>query len=147
MIVDSALLGPLTVAEDEVLRFRKGLFGLPDCRSFVLLPADREGLYWLQSVDHAELAFLLADPFEFFDGYSAEVTPADLQELGAGDASEVAVLAIVTLPESRDGKPTANLQGPLAMNLGGRSGKQLALQDERFGTRCAFDLLRPSPGR
>jgi flagellar assembly factor FliW len=141
MIVSSDILGPLEVPAEEILRFPTGLFGLPESRSFVLLPAVRKGMYWLQSAEHSALAFVLVDPFVFFDSYSAEVTPADLMELKATDPSEVAVLAIVTLPNSREEQPTANLQGPLALNLRAGLGKQLAMQDKDFGYRCPFDLL------
>jgi len=142
MIVESSILGPLTIAEEEILRFPSGLFGLPDSRSFVLLPAEREGLYWLQSVEHAALAFVLVDPFLAFEGYSLELSPADLAELdGADDPAGIAILAIVTLPRTRDEQPTANLQGPVALNLAARTGKQVAIQDGDFGIRCPFDLL------
>lgn len=141
MIVQSEVLGPLTVEPDAVTRFPTGLVGLPDCREFVLIPAHREGLFWLQSVEHGELAFVLVDPFLFFPGYEAELSATDLEELQATDGPEVAVLAIVTLPASRDEQPTANLQGPLALNLEARIAKQLVLETpEKFGVRVAFDL-------
>lgn len=147
MIVHSDILGPLTISEEEILRFPAGLYGLPDCRSFVLLPAEREGLYWLQSVEHGPLAFVLADPFLFFPGYSAELSAAELAELKADEASQVAILAIVTLPPSREEHPTANLQGPLALNLAAGIGKQLALQESELGVRHPLDLRRAEGAR
>lgn len=141
MMLQSELLGPLSVPEDAVIAFPAGLFGFPDCRGFALLPANREGMFWLQSVEHPALAFVLIDPFPLFPDYAAEVGPSDMAELGAGDGSEVAVLAIVTLPASRSEQPTANLQGPIALSLKSRLGKQLALQDPDWGVRCPFDLV------
>lgn len=143
MIVQSVILGPLAVPEESVIRFPTGLFGLGECREFAFLPAHREGLYWLQSVEHADLAFVLVDPFPHFPGYGADIGAADLIDLGGVEGSEVAILAIVTLPETREGKPTANLQGPLALSLKSRLGKQIALEDPSLGVRCPFDLLRP----
>ena len=140
VIVPSDILGDLTVAEDEIIRFRSGLVGLPECRSFVLLRTERPDSFWLQSVDHSALAFLLVDPFVFFDGYSVEVGPAEMTELGAGEDSDIVLLSIVTLPASRGGDPTANLQGPLAINLDARCGKQMVVEGEEFGVRHAFKL-------
>lgn len=140
MNLESTVLGPLTVPDEAVIRFASGLFGFADCHAFALLPANREGTYWLQSVDHAELAFVLIDPFRFFPDYSAEIGPADVADLEAEDGSEVAILAIVTLPGSRTDLPTANLQGPVAMSLRTRRGKQIALQNPTHGVRCPFDL-------
>lgn len=142
MIVQSEILGPLTVADEAVIRFPTGLFGFPECRQFALVPANREGMFWLQSVEHPKLSFVLIDPFLYFSDYSAEIGAADLGDLDTSDGSEVAILAIVTLPSTRADRPTANLQGPLALSLKSRLGKQLALQDLTHGVRCPFDLVR-----
>ena len=142
MIVHSNILGPLEIPDEEIVRFPTGLIGLPEHRSFAFLPAEREGLYWLQSVEQSAIAFVLVDPFLYFPGYEVDIEPAEVTDLGTADPSEVAILAIVTLPRSRAEQPTANLQGPLALSLKSRLGKQLALQDPNFGVRCQLDLLR-----
>jgi flagellar assembly factor FliW len=140
--VRSDLLGELQVASDEVLEFPRGLFGLPECRRFVLVHTDRPGVYWLQSLEHGTLAFLLVDPFLFFEGYVVDLGEADRAELQVSEPADAAILAITTLPRSRDEQPTANLQGPLVLNLRGGTGKQLAVENPRFGVRCPFDLTR-----
>jgi len=144
MLVHSDLLGDLQVAAEEVIDFPNGLFGFPECRRFVLLPADREGVYWLQSLEHGTLAFLLVDPFLYFEAFSVELGAAERQELDVADPSDAAILAIATLPRSREEQPTANLQGPLALNLRTGLGRQLALENPAYGVRCPFDLLRRS---
>jgi flagellar assembly factor FliW len=143
LTVQSQILGTLHVAEEQIFNFPAGIFGFPDARSFAFLPAEREGFYWLQCVQDPPLAFILVDPFVFFDGYAVDVGAADLADLQVAGASEVAIFAIVTLPASPGGSPTANLQGPVALNLPSRRGKQLALQDGKFGVRCRFDPARP----
>lgn len=140
MQLASDLLGSLDVSDRELIRFPNGLFGFPECREFALVPAAREGLYWLQSSDYSALTFLLVDPFLAFRGYSVDLPPNDLTELGAGEASDVAILAIVTLPAARTEQPTANLQGPLAINLTARQAKQMAIGESEWGVRCAFDI-------
>ena len=138
--VRSELLGHLAVAEESIFTFPEGMFGFPECRHFVLVPAGREGLYWLQSSEHATLVFLLADPFLFFRGYAVELGAGDRADLGVADAAEVAVLAIVTLPQRRTEMPTANLQGPVALNFRARLGRQLALGESEWGVRSQLDL-------
>lgn len=138
--VRSDLLGELTVPPEQVVAFPQGLFGFPECRDFALVPAERDALFWLQSTEHPTLAFLLADPFEFFAGYGVDVPPADLADLRAKEAADVALLAIVTLPGARGAKPTANLQGPVAINLKSRLGRQLAIEKSEFGVRCEFEI-------
>ena len=81
MIVESELLGEVSVEQDELITFPTGLLGFPACREFVLIPSEREGLYWLQSAEPSPLAFLLVDPF------LARVmrdTPADVISLKLG---------------------------------------------------------------
>ena len=140
VIVDSKLFGSLTVSEDELFQFPNGLYGFPECRTFVMLAAERDGFYWLQSADHSALAFMLVDPFLFFDGYTVELGNTDRAELEIDEPSDAAILAIVTLPRGPGEPPTANLQGPLALNTRDKRGKQIALQDTEFGVRCELDL-------
>ena len=56
-----------------------------------------------------------------------------IREHGWHVLGELAVLAIVTLPASRTGTPTANLHAPLVLNLASRLGRQLVLQTDRWG--------------
>ena len=142
VIVDSQLLGPLTVSENEIFFFPSGLFGFPECRSFVMVPAERTGFYWLQSVEHSALAFMLVDPFLFFEGYAVDLGFSERADLVVENADDAAVLAIVTLPRSASEPATVNLQGPIALNLHARRGKQLVLQDNEYGVRCALDLSK-----
>jgi flagellar assembly factor FliW len=139
MTVASDLLGPLTVDANAVIQFSKGLLGFPECRSFVLLPSEREHLYWLQSVDYAALAFLMIDPFVFFEGYTIDLTSTELGRV-ALSPDQVTVLSMVTLPRQREGRPTANLQGPIVINHGSGDASQVVLSDGKYGIREAFDL-------
>src|SRR5690606_33901735 len=95
-----------------------------------------------EATEHERLAFLLVDPFPFFDGYSVELDSAQLRDVLTDDPSDIAVLAIVTLPPEPDGVCTANLQAPLAINLRTGRARQLVLTRTDYGTRCplAWDL-------
>jgi flagellar assembly factor FliW len=139
-VVASDVLGPLTVARAELLHFPQGLYGFPECRAWVLIPTKREGLFWLQSAEHAPLAFLVVDPFTHFPGFAVDLSAADLARVGTTEPSEIVVLAIVTVG-SRDGSPpTANLQGPVVLNMGARHGFQVVLSVEGYGVREPFAL-------
>lgn len=140
VLVESQILGTLSVREDELYHFPAGLFGFPECRTFVMLATERDGFFWLQSADHGALAFVLADPFAHFEDYAVDLSDTDRRELEVTDAGDVAVLAIVTLPHGATEGATVNLQGPLALNTRARRGKQLALQDGAFGVRTPLPL-------
>jgi flagellar assembly factor FliW len=140
MPVASDLLGPLDARTDLVLEMPRGLFGFPECRRWVLADAGRDGLYWMQSVDHASLAFLLADPFAFVPEYTVDLGPAALAELRAQSPTDVAVFAIVTLPGPLDPELTVNLQGPIVLNMSSRRGVQIVVPDGPFGVRQPVTL-------
>jgi flagellar assembly factor FliW len=144
MMIQSDLLGSLEIAADELIEFPAGIFGFPECQRFVLVSTERDGLYWLQSADHSALAFLVVDPFLHFEGYEVDLGAAERKELDVADEGDVVVLSIVTLPQRRTEQPTANLQGPVAVNLRARIGLQLAIAESRWGMRCPVDLARVS---
>lgn len=145
MTIESDLLGPLDVAPEELYQFPQGLFGFPDCHGFVLVGAQRPGLYWLQSTEFATLTFLLVDPFLHFEGYALDLAKADMRDLQVTSSADAILLAIVTLPTDRSDPPTANLQGPIAFNVRSRLGKQVVLEDGTFGTRCPFAIDQTEP--
>lgn len=118
-----------------MLHFEQGLLGFPDCRRWELTAAGRDGLFWLQSVDHAPLAFLVCDPFACFVGYSVDVPTAAVHRLGARAPADLAVFAIITLPGPLEPEPTANLQGPVVINPRTRRGLQVVLPDSPWGVR------------
>ncbi len=135
--IASDILGTLTIEQSTVLTFPSGLLGFPECRSFVLLPSERTHVYWLQSVDYSSLAFLLVDPFIFFEGYTLDLGATDLH---AASPDEISVLAIVTLPGAPGELPTANLQGPVVINTRLGEGSQVVLSESSYGIREAFKL-------
>jgi flagellar assembly factor FliW len=139
---DSRLLGELLVLPEERFTFPSGLFGFPDYRDFALVAAERQGFYWLQSLESPSLTFLLADPFASCEGFSVELGETDLVPLRAHRASDIGVLAIVTLPRSPGEPATANLQGLIALNFEEGMGRQVIVQDSSYGVRWPLDLNR-----
>lgn len=146
MKIESDLLGAIEIDEKELIHFAPGaMLGFPECTRFVLVPAEREGLYWLQSAQHATLIFLLVDPFAHFPDYAVELAAEERTELEVTDESEVAILTVVTLPRTREERPTTNLQGPIVFNLTARKARQLAISDREWGMRRELDLSAAQP--
>jgi len=139
--VRSDLLGEIQAPESTLYHFPQGLYGFEDAHHFALLPAERDGLFWLQSLDFTALAFLLADPFRWVENYNVELPDADLAPVAPATPADLAVLAIVTLPGDSDTMPTANLQGPVCLNVRERVGRQIVIQESEYDTRYALDLF------
>ena len=120
--------------------FEQGLFGFPDCRTFALLPTGSDGFYLLQSTEHEALGLLLADPFRLFRGYSVDLPKLDADAIGAGRPEDIAILVTVTLPDAPGRAATANLQGPVVLNVRARRGRQVILNKPTWGVRELIDL-------
>ena len=133
-MITSQLFGEMEIADDQLLTMPDGLFGFPTCTKFALLPAGRDGFFWLQSTQQPTIAFLVVDPFLYFQGYTVDLTGTLLQRLETTEPSHVNVYSIVTLPGTNN-EATANLQGPLVFNVALRQGFQAVIQDGGFGTR------------
>jgi flagellar assembly factor FliW len=126
--------GLVDVDERQRITFPNGLFGFEAFREYVLLDAERQPFYWLQSLDVEQLAFVLVNPFLFRPDYEANISNEELAEIGIDSPEKALIFSIVTIPP--DGGPmTADLQGPLVINRGTRTGKQAILNDARWKTK------------
>lgn len=126
---------------EVAIRFEQGIFGFPDCRTFSLLPAPREGFFWLQSTEHEALCLLLADPFRFFRGYAVDLPRLDAAAIGVAGPEDIAILVTVTLPDAPGRACTANLQGPVALNVRTGLGRQVILNKAAWGVREPVYLI------
>lgn len=134
IIVESKLLGPLGLPTSQIYTFRDELYGFPEATRFALIPTERDGLLWLQSLEFDTLTFLMIDPFLFVEDYSVDLGKDDYGVRQSEDPSEVLVLSILTLPREPGGATTANLQGPIVLNIVERSAKQVVIESS-YGTR------------
>lgn len=133
--IPSDLLGTLVLPATELLAFPAGIPGFPEARRFVLVPAGRAGLYWLQSADAASVVFLLADPFLWFPEYDIDVPDAELATLGVRAPGDLAVFAVVTLPAAAGEAASVNLRAPVLLATPTQQGRQLVLADDRYAVR------------
>lgn len=134
MKVATKAYGLVDADERQKIVFPRGLLGFETFQNYVLLDAERQPFYWLQSMDVERIAFVLLDPFVFRPDYEVSIDDEELGEIGVTSPGKALIFSIVTIPG--DGEPmTANLQGPLVINRETRQGKQVILPDPRWKTR------------
>ena len=134
MKVATKAYGLIDVDERQKIVFPYGLFGFEDQRDYLLLDAERQPFYWLQSMDVEQVAFVLVNPFLFRPDYEVNISNEELADIGIRSPEKALIFSIVTIPP--DDKPmTANLQGPLIINRDNRTGKQAVLSDTRWKTK------------
>ena len=123
MRITTKAFGDIEIDERQVLYFPNGIIGFEQLKDYAFLDAAQQPFYWLQSLDDAEIAFILIDPHIFRPNYSPDVAEEDIEELSLESAEDLLVFAIVTIPEDQN-RMTANLQGPLLFNRKTRRGRQ-----------------------
>jgi flagellar assembly factor FliW len=123
------------VEADELQKvyFPEGLFGFESLPNYILLDAEQQPFYWLQSLDESDLAFIIMNPFLFRPDFEIDADDSELAEIGIKNPKEALVFCIVTIPET--GPITANLQGPLVINKSTRQARQIILSDPRWQTK------------
>ena len=134
MKIATKAYGLIEVDRRQQIVFPFGLLGFEGHTDYLLLDAERPPFYWLQSMDMEDIAFCLVDPFLFRPDYEVDISDGELAEIGILSPEKALILAIVTIPPAGN-LITANLQGPLVINRGNRTGKQAVLSDSRWCTR------------
>ena len=125
--------GLIDVNERQKVTFPTGLFGFESIKDYVLIDAERQPFFWLQSVEAEHIAFIVINPFLFRPDYELDIDDELVKEIGINNPEEALIFAIVTISPS--GLMTANLQGPLIINRETRIGKQGILNDPRWKTK------------
>ncbi|MGE7914509.1 flagellar assembly protein FliW [Lysinibacillus xylanilyticus] len=131
MKIITKFLGEIEIVEQDILTFEHGLLGLENEKKFVLLPIDADlPLTILQSVDNAEIGFVVGYPFAFKKDYSFDISEDDRVQLQIEKEEDVLTYSIVTMKETFQDS-TINLLAPLIINMDKKCGKQIVLQDNK----------------
>ncbi len=104
--------GEVEYDPENLLHFPAGLIGLPNLHHFVVMPNKKQGpLFWIQSVDDPDIAFVLTDPTNFFLDYQLQPEDSERQSLHLENGDDCFILSIVTVPA--DQQITLNLAAPI----------------------------------
>ncbi|MEP6766783.1 MAG: flagellar assembly protein FliW [Gemmatimonadaceae bacterium] len=140
VLVDSIALGEVPVLADSIFHFAAGIHGFESHHEFALIPAAREGLFWLQSLNGRDVVFLLIDPFMAAPGFEVDLGVTERGSLELDNPMDVLVLAIVTLPVGQTESPTANFRGPIVLNTRKRIAAQVMSAVQGHDVRTPVDL-------
>ncbi|MCR4314996.1 MAG: flagellar assembly protein FliW [Planctomycetes bacterium] len=125
--VTTSRFGEVEIDENTIYEFPEGILGFPGARRYFLLENPSGGPFlWLHAVDSPHLAFIVCDPLTFKPNYKVPVKSEDLENIQLTDIGKAVVLVILVVPEDPR-KMTANLQGPVVLNVEMRLGKQLVI--------------------
>ena len=138
--ISSLVLGDVEVTDDVIMSFLAPLWGFPRHGEFALLPAARDGLWWLQSMSDGGVTFLLADPFVLDAEYGVDLGETERAALHIEQPSDALGLVMLTLPATTSEQATGNFRAPLVFNVGRRVAMQVVSRDDKHELRRAVSL-------
>ena len=114
---------------DTLIAFPNGLPGFEDCKRFKLFHSGNSPVvFWLQSIDDAEVVFSLADPDLLNISYELTLTDEEQSTLNVAAGDELNIAVILSKQEGSNNAALssvlANLRSPIVINVS----KRLALQ-------------------
>ena len=128
--------GKIEVDETDVIRFADGIPGFPEEQEFVMIPfGEDEPFIFMQSLSEGDLAFLITNPFVFFEDYEFVLPDEVLNELQIKDITDFATYSILSIPNKNIKEMTANLVAPLVINVHTKQASQVVLEKTSYTTR------------
>jgi flagellar assembly factor FliW len=133
MEIETSRFGRMTLDDDRVMTFPKGLLGFPEYSRYALIQTSNENyFFWLQCVDNPNLAFVVTDPTTFFKDYAVPLKGELQQDLQMDDVEHAQVFVICN---KVDEWLTGNLLGPIVVNAANRLAQQVVLTEKKWTTR------------
>ena len=127
--------GELVFEEDEIIVLPKGILGFSQLTRYILVENEGSGPFkWLQSLEDPNVAFVIADPLDFFPNYKLEINEKELEELKYTNSKDLITYVIVTVPQDAS-LASADLLGPLVINTKKQLAKQAVMSDSPYTTK------------
>ena len=144
MKIETRCHGSVDIKEEQVIYVPSGLIGFPRQRRYILLEHKKGSPFvWFQSVDEPSLAFVLIDPLLFKSDYEIQVSTEDRRALELSDSCEgIQAMVIVNITSGNSLEITANLLGPLLINVPKKLAKQVVLYQSSYSTRTPFPMVK-----
>lgn len=143
MKVETLRFGVVELAEKDVIEFTQPILGFADCTRFFRVEiAEKESVFWLQSVDKPEVAFIVMDPLQVLPDYEVRIVESDVADLHLEDEKEAEVLTLVVVPKDTTQVRT-NLKAPIVFNPRLNLAKQVVLHESNYPIRYYLHGVPP----
>lgn len=125
----------LSVHSENIFHFPEGLPAFEKVKEFVFLcKPDTRPFFFMQSLNPPDLAFVCIDPFMIHLEYKPRISEADVKRLHLERMEDAMMISLVTVAKDMR-NITANLQGPLVINIRASLGKQIICEGQNYPVR------------
>ncbi len=130
MTINTRDFGEIEISENDILNFPEGIYAFEENRRYVLLSPCGVDKYpmWLQSVDNANVCFIVFNPLEFAPAYSVTPDEDAARILACGNPEDIQYFVIAVIPENYI-NTTLNMKSPIAVNTLTRTAAQVIAQE------------------
>ena len=130
-------IGVFTVDEKDKIVFKNGLYAFEDFRNAYIVSQDEHQTFeYLIAEGFPQTLFVIIKPYLFKKDYILDIREEDLKEIGISNQEEaeefLEVYSIVTMSED---SLTANLLGPVIINMKEKIGKQALAANKGYHTK------------
>ena len=138
MKLSTRKFGEIEIDEATILSLPDGLPGFPGVERYVLIEdPDSSPFCWFQAVGNPDLALVVMDPLVFMPDYGIELDGV-IKDMGWDGVEEKDLYIYVVVNifgEKESRKITANLMGPLVINLTTNQAVQVVLTDSGYSSQ------------
>ena len=136
MLVKTRFFGEVDIEDEKILTFDNGIMGFEDMKRWTLIYDIDKGsegpISWFQSLDMAELALPVINPYTVTAVYEPVVEDELLKPLGEFKDEELVTFLTITIPSEDPSKTTANFRAPILINPVNRKGIQVIVNNEDY---------------
>lgn len=118
----------IEVDPQSIITFPRGIPPFDDCQRYKLFHEEgTASIFWLQSLDDADVLFSVTDPDLLKVSYEVSLSDEEQSLLQIGEGDEL-MLAVIVYKDSEE-PLKINTRGPIILNLSKRLGLQKLLQE------------------
>ncbi|HET6786271.1 MAG TPA: flagellar assembly protein FliW [Erysipelotrichaceae bacterium] len=131
MEIQSKYFGAIDIQQETIIEMIQPIYGFETLKRFTLISDQEIGtdLLWFQSLDQAEICFMVANPNAFVKDLKIELNNDDINSVEAKELDDIDVLSIVSLGETFE-LSTLNLKSPILLNSKNNKGAQVILNQD-----------------
>lgn len=145
MAVRTKLFGEISIEDDKIITFEKGIIGFPQLKKFALIhdsENENTNIQWLQSLDDGAVAFPVMDPSCVVDEYNPVVSDELMERLGEYKVDNDLAVAVILRVPSDIKDMSVNLKAPVIINTRNNKAIQLIVESDLAVRFPIYDILQ-----